>query len=370
VQSLFILSLFGIIYTTVAVITTMLSTSAMQLKLQRIDAVKEMFIDIESAIVDGYLGDHVDFSDLAFPIPANRRIDLAVADINDRIDKFLGEYISWTSPQLLKDPWGTDIFISMTSQNVTIYSDNKNPSALDGVGNPIGVNTVTAPINAFILLSAGPDKQFGTAAGLMPTLYNGANSARRYTKANNAAGEDDIVHVFTTFSAMNEMWTHTQDVQRKMMSIAGDNYKQQYELFTPQIQVSFYDVVDFYDASFNWIGDVPLAGSGCAATALIHTWKDPNCSITEVVSNGIAAGNLTGEVGFPVFTADLSALGLDKEEERLLQGLTPNINLTLPAASPTGFQDRLDFELMVDGGNDWNITYETRLEGSEIIGGL
>lgn len=366
-QSLFILSLFGVIYTTIAVITTMLSTSAMQLKGQRIESVKQMFLDAEVAVNEGYLGINVDFSALGFFIPsaAVNRIDSAALNPGNRVDKLLSEYMSWTSDQLLMDPWNSNIFVGMTLEDITIYADNDNPT--------VGVNnSVVAPVAAIMFVSAGPDKIFSAASPNAQSTIGISNydDMRRYTiDPLDSFQEDNIVHVFTTYSAMNAMWSHIQEVHEKMMAVVGDNYKQQYEAFSPTIQTEFYDVVNFYDNNFNWIGDVGLPGSGCPATPLIHAWKDPDCDIQEVIDNGIANGDLTGLSGFPEFTNDKVALGIENEEERLLQDLTPSVILT-PDSSNEGLNDILDFRLEVDAGKDWSIVYEKRLAGSDILSGL
>ncbi len=364
-QAIFILSLFGLVYTTVAMITTMLATSSMQLKLDRIESVKEMFRDIELGINQGYLGNYVDFSNLtAFPTNGSTRLDASLSATNNkRLDKFVGPYVSWSSKEMLVDPWGSDIYIIAASTKEVIYADTDRPT-----GSP--VNSISAPITAFLLVSKGPDGRFNTADQEGPPGLATLNQVKRYTKGTvDPYEEDNIVHVFTTFSAMNEIWNHTRAVHSKIMSVAADSYKQKYELFLPVIQTEFYDKVNFYDVDLNWVGDEPLnssgAGTGCS-TPLIHAWKDPDCNITGVTLPG---GDLTGHLDFPRLQADIESMGLGREEDRLIEALAPDIQLTL-SNSAEGVDDVLDFKLNDSTSNDWDVVYAKRLNGAEIIGGL
>lgn len=384
-QSLFILALFGILFSTVAVITTSLSTSAMQQKLIRIEQVEDMFQDVETAVKKGYLGDNVDFGSLSGMTLGNaRRIDVSVpsGQISRQIsnEAFLGPYISWKSEDLLVDPWGTNMFMAAYYDDITIYADTLSPT---------GTNEVVAPVAAFILYSAGPDRIFGVGSGVSASSYptsgfggfpNTFDDIRRFTPDNNVGGEDDIVHVFTTLETAQEMWSHTKEVFDKMVSAVADNYKQQYDLFTPIIQTQYYDVVEFYDASFNWIGDQTGSSLGygvnCEST-LIHAWKDDDCNVP-----GIAGGNLTGFAGFPVMYNGMTnndnrdrdamkALGIDFEFQRIPPDLIDEpLDLTLGSSS-NGLNDRMDFEITDTGSaNDWDIEYSRRLEGGDIISGL
>jgi hypothetical protein len=175
--------------------------------------------------------------------------------------------------------------------------------------------------------------------------------------------------VFTTLETTQSMWNHTKGVFDKMFSAVSDNYKQQYDLFAPTIQTNYYDVVDFYDVFFNWIGDDPAPGCG---TPLIHAWKDDSCTVP-----GVVGGNLTGLVSFPTMYPDtvtsnedmMEALGIDLEYERMIPGLLDEMDLTI-GSSGGGFLDRVDFQINEAAGSQWSLSYTRRLEGSEIISGL
>lgn len=351
-QSLFILALFGILYSTVAVITTMLSTSAMQQKLQNINYVEQLFEDIETGIKKGYLGNDVDLDDGTMNLnPADGSslgyyaMDMNTLDADRRIDKWLPRYVSYAGEELLKDPWGTDYIIEMNYMDLQIYAD-------------VSGNSVRAPVAVFLLYSAGPDKQFGN--NNPPNTYTGM---QRFTAPNNANGEDDIVRTFTTLETAQEMWNHTQEVFDKMVSAVSDNYKQQYDLFAPTIQTDYYDVVNFYDASFNWIGDDPAPG---CSTALIHAWKDPACP-----------NNLTAYPDFPVMypntvdsdTVMMENLGIDAEYERMIPGFLSSLDLT-PSNGAGGYFAQMQFSVQEDANSQWDITYSQTLQGSDIISGL
>lgn len=361
-QSIFILALFGILYSTVAVITTMLSTSAMQQKLERIEYVENIFQDIEAGIKKGYLGDNPDFFGLGINpgvgVAGTRfAIDGSLPSSNiRRIDNFLPQYISYSADDILVDPWGQNYILEMNYRELTIYADTDAPPGI--------TNEVVAPIAVFLLYSSGPDRVFGD-----PNPPNPYNNMRRFTAPTNANGEDDILHVFTTLGTTQEMWNHTKDVFDKTMSVVTDNYKQQYDLFTPTIQTNYYDIVDFYDSSFNWIGDTVVPGCG---TTYIHAWKDDSCNVP-----GVVGGNLTGLANFPTMYPDTTTsnadmmqdLGIDLEYNRMIPGLLDGLNLTV-GSSGGGFLDRMDFEINESAGSHWEITYAKRLEGEGIISGL
>lgn len=363
-QSIFILALFGVLYSTIAVITTMLSTSAMQKKIERIEFVKTLFQDIETGVKKGYLGDNPDFLNLGITpgvgVAGTRyAIDSTIGSTNSRrIDNFLPRYVSYSNDQLLIDPWGNPYILEMNYRYVTIYADS-NPDTP-----PSYSNEVEAPVAVFLLYSAGPDRVFGT-----PNPGNTFNQMRRFSKATNANGDDDIVHVFTTISTAQSMWNHTKETFDKMVSAVSDNYKQQYDLFSSTIQTDYYDVVNFYDGSFNWIGDNPAPGCG---TALIHAWKDDTCNVP-----GVAGGNLTARSGFPVMypnTTDsdsdmMEYLGIDAEYGRMIPGMLDQLDITV-GSSGGGYLDRIDFAINQDAGSQWTIEYARRLEGSDIISGL
>ncbi|MAI08021.1 MAG: hypothetical protein CMF61_03590 [Magnetococcales bacterium] len=363
-QSIFILALFGILYSTVAVITTMLSTSAMQKKIERIEFVQELFQEIEIGVKKGYLGDNPDFIGLGITpgsgVAGTRyAIDATIGAANARrLDNFIPRYVSYANDQLLIDPWGVPYILEMNYRSVTIYADS-DPDTPPGYN-----NEVEAPVAVFMLYSAGPDRRFGT-----PNPGNTFNQMRRFEKPTNADGEDDIVHVFTTISTAQDMWNHTKETFDKMLSAVSDNYKQQYDLFTPTIQTDYYDVVNFYDSSFNWIGDDPAPSCG---TALIHAWKDDSCNVP-----GVTGGNLTGRAGFPVMypnttdtnTEMMEYLGIDAEYDRMIPGMLDQLDLTV-GSTGGGYLDRMDFVITEDAASQWTIEYAKRLEGSDIISGL
>ncbi|MAF31700.1 MAG: hypothetical protein CMF60_05795 [Magnetococcales bacterium] len=370
-QSIFILALFGILYSTVAVITTMLSTSAMQKKLERIEYVEQFFEDIEIGITKGYLGEFSDFASAGLTISvSDYRVDSSQVDPVKRLSHpdFLPKYISYSPDAFEKDPWGTNYYMAAFVTDVMVYADNASDVAI--IAPAPGNNEAKAPVAVFLLYSAGPDKQFGDATP--PGTYN---TMRRFSKPTNTAGEDDIIRVFTTLGTMQEMWNHTQDVFDKMVSAVADNFKQQYDLFTPTIQTEYYDKVDFYDSSFNWVGDNNAPGCG---TPLIHAWKDDQCDVDNVTDfDSDGKKNLVGAAGFPVMygnttTTDsvmMQNLGIDAEYARMIPNLLNNLDLRV-GSTTTGYLDVMEFVIEDSGSTEWEITYSKRLEGGDIISGL
>lgn len=375
-QTIFILGIFGVLYTSVAVLISMVATSSMQLKVERIKEVEAFFQDVEIAVNKGFLSENVDFVSVGFQTTfptapgsdQTERLDNSIAEASKRFDKLLAPYMSWAPEKILKDPWGTDYYFARALDDAVIYADNKG-------------NEVTAPISVFLLVSAGPDKAFAdyadkTSTAVFPKNYD---DIKRLVMPETDASADNIVHVFSTMEPMADSWNYAKNLHGRVLSVFTDNYKSQYELFSPTLQAEYYNKVDGsgnkvlnFFVGGAWIGDSVAPSKDpsdpCLSTYM-NAWKDPRCNVPNI-GNGF--GNLTEVTGFPVFETGVENIGMLSEVQAGLEKLSfvmPNINVTV-SDSDYGLQDKITVSFTQGTQTNWTVVYSEELDGNRIIGGF
>lgn len=359
-QAIFILGMFGVFYTALAVLIAMVSTSSMKLKAERVDMVEAYFQDVEEAINEGYLSQNVDFTGVGLNTASasGERLDMSAIESDKRMDNLIAPYVSWRPEEIQKDPWGTPYYYRAITQVTPIFASKD-----DATGH---VGSVSAPLVAFMLVSAGPDRSFADYddredVSSFPTSYDGI---KRYTSPENDAYADNIVHVFTTMEPMNKSWNYAKSLHDKTMNIIADHYKRQYEAFVDTISTEYYDNVEMFSGG-SWRGNDPAPG--CTSTYM-NAWKDPNCNVA-----GVTDGNLTEHDDFPKMESDLDALGVSEEIGSGLSSLdfvNNELNIAL-GSSAQGLDDLVTISFQNPGtATGWVISYQKTLQGTDIIGGF
>lgn len=243
--------------------------------------------------------------------------------------------VNWSMAPLGQDAWKKDITGFVSREFITILA------ATDGTN-------VTVPVTAFLLVSAGPDREVDPALQAEIDALNASSTLRDITRVEATAGTDDIVLAFTTQKAQEKRWL---DVQGRIGQIAGimeRHYAQQIQRFQGDI-ANFYtlNVADFF------------VDDGAGGRTL---------SITEDMLNAWQAG----APGAPTFAS------LDTEAERAILGVeenwrfieeTSNLRINVSVlSSGSGFEDILRLELVNDG-SPWGdasgtLTYITEVAGN------
>lgn len=226
-QVIFIMGLFMFVFSVVMGLTTTLTRSTMQLKAKSVDSTYQIFLDIEKGILDGVLSNQSDLrvyhnnfrageSGRFIQAPAVRTALYEGAGAYPGLQRF----VSWSSDDLVNDPWGSEVQVYYSTRH--IFMDNN----------------VEAPETVFAFVSPGPNKRFETA------LTGSAIEYDNIAALEAADSSDDIVHVFTTYKAINRTWQAVLKALNGATGLIAANYTEQYIRFLPRIE-------QFNTAQFN-----------------------------------------------------------------------------------------------------------------------
>lgn len=348
-QAVLIMGLFSAFYIFFAAATTVLSQSAIQTKLSRMEQTREIFRDFEYAVNEIYLTEFPDF------------INMAAADINSMM--FASEYMSWQPDLLQNDPWGQPYqVIGQYSNLESIYAD------LDG-------NSVQAPVRSFALISAGPD-------GVMED-YSADDDDYFEVRSLSAIG-DDIVHTFTTRTAMLREWNAMRDSLEKIEVAIRDDYVKQFKRFsqTPEYTNFMAEVINdqlnsnalqLDDVTTSWLdlGNPNYAGYA-SLNGMVAVRDDPNSFYPRISTDFVSSLGIEsvlrqapGLMG--LFGQDKSDLRVQGQDFMDFSDMFTNIqhvdaiidssvraNLALPTPNVNnaiGNTWNVNYTLVVDGGN-------------------
>lgn len=254
-QALLIFAFFGMIGALISSLVNTISQTAIQQKLLEVQQVETMFKDVEHAVNVNIIGSQATL----LCCPRIRGINPTTgAPMTPNLeDESILEFTSWTSEQLLTDPWGRTIqVITQPVNKVADYIDN-----ID-----IGV---MAPVRAFAFVSLGPDRTID--ADLANDIANvGSYRDVMQLGTAGAADSDDIVHVFSTRSSMQEVWDTAKRAHQVIVNVATDNYRQQYEGFLPTIQAQYAN--QFASSSF-FSGGAFITNSA-SLTEQLNLWRE------------------------------------------------------------------------------------------------
>lgn len=242
-QVIYVLGLFGFIFSVVMGLTSNLTRSAMQNKLNEVAHTREMFEDIEKAVNDGVMANYADLKQISHTFRNGTGGDLNTPALGGTRRDFLYgrnghpgilEFVSWppplsgsggwTSARRLQDPWGSNLRIYFYTQYTLVDTG------------------VSAPETAFAIISPGPNRTFETSIGAVN--FNNVKSA----DAPN--GSDDIVFVFTTRPALIRTWNTATKALDNLVKAVEANYTDQYVRFMPNIKT--YNEAMFSSGSFGF----------------------------------------------------------------------------------------------------------------------
>jgi len=323
VQAIVILGIFGLFYATVVSLTVLLSQSSIQKKLESIDTVRQIFNDFEFAVNKGYLAEQPD-------------LDPVLGDGNML---FVRRYVRWSADELTSDPWGMPYTVLDAEETKLLYAD---AGVDDNVVDTADNNAVEAPVVAYALISNGPDRQ-------LQTDLTGVDTHTEILSLEESDANDDIIHTFTTYARMAEMWDEVRSTADKIVAIAKEDYKKQYEVFLPEI-------VQYYDA--NGITLIDISGT-IVDQAVVDSWKTDGDTLT----NFLRANNAACSPCFPEMANDVEALGVDEE----LKQLPTIVSDVFDISQTVGVHDVIDFTLDESGVSSWGISYTVRIEGDDAI---
>jgi len=337
VQVIYIMGVFMFVFSVVMGLTTTLTRSAMQNKLDNVAQVGQMFDDIENGVNNGILSNQSDLryldntqfsqgSDDEFSRTAATRV------ARDSFNNELLDYVSWSEDQLLTDPWGTDIRVYYASEYV-LFDDN-----------------VEALETSFAYISAGPNRNFETS--ITPA---GSISNTTILALEPPAGSDDIVNIFTTRPAAIRTWENTLNMIIKMAGLIESDYTEQYVQFLPEIEN--------YNILNNNLGFDSSALNAWSRDAALWTAEGPS-----------------GTGNYPIVAqdnTDLNALGLG-EFVNVVPMFGVNSAANFLSMNPYGGalrlrtdRTRLRFRVNRGGVNDanvgWRVNFNRTIDGRTVI---
>lgn len=242
-QVFYIIAVFGLFATLLSSFVNSVSQSSIELKQNQVEALKTMFADVEVAINTNILGSEGSLACCT----GLRQAPYHLTDAS------ILEFTGWTKQQLKTDPWGKDI------QVVTAVV-NRADDYIDDID--VGVS---APVQAFALVSSGPNREMGTA---LQQAITTATSYRDVMQLEDYVDDDDIVRIFSTRQAMQEVWNRAKDAHQRVVAIAVQHYRRQYDAFLPQVQGT-------YEAQFR-AGEF-FSSSGLSSQVLteqLNRWRE------------------------------------------------------------------------------------------------
>ncbi|MDE0724612.1 MAG: hypothetical protein OSB62_07945 [Alphaproteobacteria bacterium] len=355
-QVIYIMGVFMFIFAVIMGLTTTLSRTAMQAKLDNIAEVRQMFNDVEGGINNGVLANQADLRLLNGNF-RNGVSDRFTAAADSARDNFyygrtvagvrypgLLDYISWSEDQLVTDPWGTDIRVYYSTRHVLVD------------------NGVQAPQTIFAYVSAGPDRAFDVA--------NTALDFNQISGLEVPADSDDIISVFSTYGAMIKTWESALKALYALKGGIEKDYSEQYVRFLPWIEV--FNTEQFEAGGFSFDN---LSLNAWASDATL--WVEHRPSATSS-----SAGTITQD--YPVIvqdTSSMAALGLGDSLNDLgfadYLGAVPTFGINsfanFVAISPYGGTLRLRTDRtrlrvgISDSSTGWNVNHIIEIDGRTII---
>jgi len=361
-QAIFFFGMMGVFFSLVTSVTVGLFQNATQIKQQRIERTKEIMREVEFALNDGLLQENpslqgVNLNNLSFALP----------------------YTSATSDELSQDPWGTTYEIVSFSENVILLAD--------GTGS-MGPSSAIANVTTFGLFSAGPDKTMDTPLPAdLATLKFLVPSG------------DDLLHVFSSYDAMNRTWNRAFEVDNTIEDVAIEMYTRKLKRFlgptatpvvkdgrsfTPSQILNQYStcLANFNAGSGSFNGNMVVNQNGSDYTVqCARDFSAANISACAEVSAGqivvspqsascwMSDANMVNIPGYPHMAGNASmaalpnvsslvpeALGVEHEVSRDPFG--GNVVLEFDKSTPHRLVIRRNYADV-----DWNINYYREVEG-------
>ena len=296
-QVIFVFGLIGLVYTVVATLTIALSSSAIQVKQQNYQDIERFFDDIDIAINKSIIHQQFFLSDV------------------DKTDlTFLAPYLSWSQQELLTDPWGGEYRVHHAREYVTVYAEG----TCDGTH-----NCAQVPVDAFAIVSSGPDLVFQTTNLLETATYNDVRTLSA------ALDEDDVVYTFTTFNAAHTLWQRIAGLSEQVFTLAAKHYTDQVQAFRDQIDIYYIDNPGSYSGT-EWMDD------------------------------------LTAQAAYPQMPASLAEIGADE----LIASIHELVNdFTFTLSGFRGTKPTVVTVALEDITDSWQFRYERTIDGEDLIAG-
>ncbi len=328
-QVIYIMGVFMFVFAVVMGLTTTLSRTAMQAKLDNIAEVRQMFSDIEGGINNGILANQSDLRHLhnRFRASQNNQFSATVAARNNLYrgvtitgTRYPGllNYVSWSEDQLVTDPWGTDIRVYYSTRYVLVD------------------NGVEAPQTIFAYVSAGPDRGFDATLGTI--------SFNNIAGLDVPANSDDIISVFSTYDAAIRTWGLTLNALNGAAGLIEKDYSEQHVQFLPQIEI--FNTGMFSGGTFGF------------DNISLNAWEsDPG---------------LRAMAGFPRIATSLAgSLSLDTYTDKVpMFGINPVTGfMTLNAIAGETARTRLRLRInpATTSTVGWRVTHDREIDGRTII---
>lgn len=263
-QAVFFIALFGLVMALISTFTVGISANSMQVKENRLTQLQRNFDNLEFAINSVFLKEHTTLQD-SIPSLSAGIITLSPNDLSIFLP-----YMRTNLADLVADPWRQPIRY-YAYQNPVVLCNDTNPS------NDYDC-WVEAPVVYFVMVSAGPDRQFESG----PDGQGGAPAADPIAFLSYAkpADSDDIIKVFSTESAMRQHYNNMTAVENQVEALILKSYRDQNNRFLKSAAVQNY---------INTRLDEVLSGAGFFDNI------DPTCT-TNCFPEGITQDEIFGEI--------------------------------------------------------------------------
>lgn len=320
-QIVFFIAFFGFLSASAFNVISLMATETRQMNALHVAVVEDIFADIEFAVNE-------------LIIPNNARVDPAVFP-NFIASTGLQEFstlLSWSGGLLENDPWGMPYTILVRQA----------PAGGYGLVYADGTNAVNAPVLAVALISAGPDRALSAALNTAVTNVDGAGAGAAVLRTlgmEAPAGSDDIVHTFSTRTAMAGQWRQAAEFHERIMENTRQIFLAQYNLFSPQI--------DAYIANL-----VVSEGAGVLSDPmrLNQWWNNPPTGIF-------------GTPGYPTMPIDEAQLGIDQ----LQKYIEPFILDLVPVGAAGSVSRATVVDVRVPSAAGWGVNYRFRINGQALV---
>ncbi len=231
-QALIYMTLFGILLATTGGLIGVALDSSTQLIQQQVNATKQYFEQVEFIMTEHVLADSMELPTLVLPE------DIFLLDE-------VQNGVLWQGENTQTDLWRESFEVLTATDWLPVVST------------PGGY--VTATVQAFALVSSGPDKQFD--ADTQSAMNAAQDTINDYTDVTNlaaVAGGDDIVHTFNTATPSLQFWNQIDAAVERLAFGLESYYSQELKNFNRDLVVWLQDYYDNFGHTYVYD---PITGS-------------------------------------------------------------------------------------------------------------
>lgn len=264
-QAVYFIALFGLVFAVISSFTVGISANTMQVKESKIEEVQRNFDNLEFAITNVYLKERTNLQD---DIPSLASAGAVTTLGQDDLNIFL-PYMRTSGTDLVMDPWRTPITYYAFQNPVVFCSDTSPDNDYDC--------WVEAPVVYFVMVSAGPNRQFESGPEGNPGGMPNADPIDMLSYRN-PPESDDIVKVFSTESAMRNHYNNMVAVEDRVASLMLKSYRDQAGSFfeSPAVKEYIEDRLTEVLGDDGFFGDrppTPVAPGGANDSASSQTME-------------------------------------------------------------------------------------------------